>query len=59
MNAHDNFVRGLAFANNTRLAADSIFVSVGGDKKVHLWSSNKLKSEYSDFYQALLDGKQI
>lgn len=43
INAHMRFVRGLAFANNNPLAADTIFVSAGDDKKLHLWSTNKLK----------------
>ena len=50
INAHENFVKGLSFANNGRLAADSIFTSVGMDKKVHLWSVSKLKDEYQQFY---------
>lgn len=43
INAHMQFVRGLSFANNNALAADTIFVSAGDDKKIHLWSTNKLK----------------
>lgn len=43
INAHDQFVKGLTFANNNRNAADQIFTSVGGDKKIHLWSVAKLK----------------
>lgn len=34
INAHANFVRGVSFANNKPLSADSIFVSSGDDKKV-------------------------
>lgn len=34
INAHQGFVRGVAFAENHSLAADSIFVSSGDDKKV-------------------------
>jgi hypothetical protein len=34
MNAHQGFVRGLAFAENHALSADTIFVSSGDDKKV-------------------------
>ena len=49
-------VKGLAFANNKKLAADTIFSSVGGDKKVQLWSMNKLKDEYSEFYRAYMEG---
>ena len=59
INAHENFVKGLAFANNGRLAADSIFTSVGMDKKVHLWSVSKLKDEYQQFYQAHTDGHAV
>lgn len=59
INAHENFVKGLAFANNGRLAADSIFTSVGMDKKVHLWSVSKLKDEYQQFYKAFTDGHQV
>lgn len=51
INAHMQFVRGLTFANNNALAADTIFVSAGGDKKIHLWSTNRLKEEYR-VYQA-------
>lgn len=43
MNAHQGFVRGLSFANNSPIAADTIFVSIGDDKKVNLWSLNKIK----------------
>ena len=43
INAHHNFVRGLTFANNSAISADTIFVSTGDDKKIHLWSVNKLK----------------
>jgi WD repeat and SOF domain-containing protein 1 len=45
INAHERFVRGLTFANNSQLAADTIFVSSGDDKKVQIWSVNKLKDE--------------
>jgi len=38
INAHHNFVRGLSFANNRPLSADTIFVSSGDDKKVQIWS---------------------
>jgi hypothetical protein len=37
-------VRGVAFAENHSLAADSIFVSSGDDKKVQIWSLNGLKA---------------
>ena len=50
INAHERFVRGVAFANNTQLAADTIFVSTGDDKKVHLWSTNKLKEQIKTDY---------
>lgn len=52
INAHMQFVRGLAFANNRALAADTIFVSAGDDKKIHLWSTNKLKEEYKAYQAA-------
>lgn len=45
LNAHQGFVRGLAFAENHTLAADTIFVSSGDDKKVQIWSLNGLKSQ--------------
>jgi WD repeat and SOF domain-containing protein 1 len=47
MNAHQGFVRGLAFAENRALAADSIFVSSGDDKKVQIWSLNGIKAQLS------------
>jgi WD repeat and SOF domain-containing protein 1 len=40
-------VRGVAFAENHSLAADSIFVSSGDDKKVQIWSLNGLKAQLS------------
>ena len=43
LNAHSGMVRGLAFAENHPLAADSIFVSSGDDKKVCIWSLSSLK----------------
>jgi len=49
INAHQQFVRGLTFANNSPIAADTIFASTGDDKKVHLWSVNKLKRQYEQF----------
>ena len=52
INAHHQFVRGLSFANNHALSADTIFVSAGDDKKINLWSLNKLKSQHQEF----LDG---
>jgi hypothetical protein len=36
-------VRGLSFANNITLSADTIFVSSGDDRKINIWSLNKLK----------------
>ena len=45
INAHESFVRGLAFAENHSLAADTIFVSSGDDKKVQIWSLNGLKAQ--------------
>lgn len=44
INAHSGFVRGLTFANNNAISADSIFLSTGDDKKINLWSVNKLKA---------------
>jgi WD40 repeat protein len=38
VNAHPNQVRGISFANNRMLSADSIFLSTGDDKKVNIWS---------------------
>lgn len=38
-------MRGLAFAENHSLAADKIFVSSGGDKKLQIWSTNGLKAQ--------------
>jgi len=49
INAHQQFVRGLAFANNSPISADTIFISTGDDRKVHLWSTNKLKKQYEEF----------
>ena len=46
INAHQNFVRGLGFANNSAISADTIFSSTGDDKKINLWSLNKLKEMY-------------
>jgi WD repeat and SOF domain-containing protein 1 len=48
INAHSGFVRGLTFANNSPISADTIFVSTGDDKKVNLWSANKLKQQFQD-----------
>ena len=46
INAHQGFVRGLGFANNSAISADTIFSSTGDDRKVNLWSVNKLKAAY-------------
>ena len=43
INAHSRFVRGVCFAGNHTLAADTIFVSTGDDMKVNIWSVNGLK----------------
>ncbi len=46
INAHSNFVRGLSFANNRSLSADTIFVSSGDDKKINIWSLNSIKQQF-------------
>ena len=46
INAHPSMVRGLAFANNRQLSADTIFVSTGDDKKVNIWSLQGMKKQY-------------
>ena len=46
INAHHQFVRGVSFSNNHALSADTIFVSAGDDKKINLWSLNKLKQQH-------------
>eukprot|EP00347_Sterkiella_histriomuscorum_P000212 403376755 len=46
INAHANFVRGVSFANNKTLSADTIFVSSGDDKKVQIWSLQGIKQQY-------------
>jgi len=43
INAHESFCRGLAFAGNHTLSADTIFVSTGDDNKVCIWSLNAIK----------------
>ena len=43
INAHQRFVRGVSFAGNHTLSADTFFVSTGDDKKVCIWSLNGLK----------------
>ena len=45
INAHQQFVRGVCFAGNHTLAADTIFVSTGDDKKVCIWSLSGLKKQ--------------
>lgn len=45
INAHSGFVRGLSFAGNHTLAADTFFVSSGDDKKVCIWSLNGIKRQ--------------
>ena len=39
-------MRGLAFANNRQLSADTIFVTTGDDKKVNIWSLAALKKQF-------------
>ena len=46
INAHPQMIRGLAFANNKQLSADTVFVSTGDDKKVNIWSVSSLKKQY-------------
>ena len=41
-------MRGLTFANNKTLSADSIFVSSGDDNKINIWSVNSIKQQYED-----------
>jgi WD repeat and SOF domain-containing protein 1 len=48
VNAHPYSVRGIAFANNRILSADTIFVSTGDDKKVNIWSLAKIKEQYEE-----------
>lgn len=47
INAHKNFVRGLSYANNKLLSADTFFISTGDDNKVNIWSLNYLKEQYA------------
>ena len=42
------FIRGTCFARNHALSADRVFVSVGDDAKVCIWSLNGLKHQLSD-----------
>ena len=51
INAHERFVRGLSFANNSQIAADTVFMSSGDDKKINLWSLNKLKEQFLAEFQ--------
>ena len=41
-------MRGLTFAGNHTLAADTIFVSTGDDKKVCIWSLGGLKKQLKE-----------
>ena len=56
INAHHNFVRGLSFANNSPISADTIFASTGDDRKVNLWSLNKLKEQFQDQFREQEEG---
>lgn len=47
INGHAGMVRGLAFAENHPLSADTIFVSSGDDSKVCIWSLNSLKDQFN------------
>ena len=49
-------VRGLAFAENHSLSADTIFVSTGEDKKVCIWSLNGLKAQYEKERPSIVAG---
>lgn len=51
INAHQGFVRGLTFANNSPISADTIFASTGDDRKINLWSLNKLKAQYEENFK--------
>lgn len=46
INAHESFCRGITFAGNHSLSADTIFVSTGDDQKVCIWSLNAIKNQY-------------
>ena len=48
LNAHQRFVRGVSFAGNHTLAADTVFVSTGDDQKVNIWSVNGLKKQLQE-----------
>ena len=48
INAHPNMVRGVTFANNRILSADTVFVTTGDDKKVNIWSLAHVKKQYED-----------
>ena len=58
INAHQKFIRGISFANNNAISADTIFASTGDDRKVNLWSVNKLKAQYQEFVSAADGGLQ-
>ena len=34
------------------MSADTVFVSTGDDKKLHIWSLNKLKAQHQEFLDA-------
>lgn len=53
MNAHERFVRGVTFAGNHTLSADTIFVSTGDDQKVCIWSLNGLKKQFREKQEEL------
>lgn len=45
VNAHEQMVRGLSFANNHKLDQDLLFCSSGGDSKIQLWSYNHIEKQ--------------
>jgi|JI10StandDraft_1071094.scaffolds.fasta_scaffold425405_2 WD repeat and SOF domain-containing protein 1 len=45
VNAHEQMVRGLSFANNHKLDEDLLFCSSGGDQKIQLWSRNHIEKQ--------------
>ena len=48
INAHPGQVRGITFANSKQLSADTVFVSTGDDKKVHIWSLAAIKRQHNE-----------
>ena len=48
VNAHHHTVRGIAFANNRMLSADTVFITTGDDKKVNIWSLAGIKKQHDD-----------